>query len=121
MAETAHKEEIKLRAMKLLRYNSEEYGDEDSYTINKVIIEAAKSIMLTVHMNGKPLKMEVDSGTVTAKFLKNSITNITEIMDLFIEQDPDDMQSCKAKWDVVQMIYYKEEIIDQNKRKRRDC
>ncbi|KRY25094.1 hypothetical protein T01_2543 [Trichinella spiralis] len=28
--------------------------------------------------------------TVIAEFPKNSITNITEIMDQFIEQDPED-------------------------------
>ncbi|KRZ71620.1 Transposon Tf2-11 polyprotein [Trichinella papuae] len=41
----------------------EECGDEDCYTRNKVIIEAAKAIMLTVYLNGKPLKMEIDSGS----------------------------------------------------------
>ncbi|KRZ10956.1 Uncharacterized protein T11_18511 [Trichinella zimbabwensis] len=42
---------------------SEECGDEDCYTINKVIIEAAEAIMLTVYLNGKSLKMEIDSGS----------------------------------------------------------
>ncbi|KRX95623.1 hypothetical protein T4E_6609 [Trichinella pseudospiralis] len=42
---------------------SEECGDEDCYTMNRVIIEAAKAIMLTVYLNGKPLKMEIDSGS----------------------------------------------------------
>ncbi|KRX70478.1 hypothetical protein T06_13757 [Trichinella sp. T6] len=63
----------------------------------------------------------IQKRNITAEFPTNSLTNITEIIDLLIEQDPDNMQSCNARWDVLEMIYYNEEIIHQNKRKRRDC
>ncbi|KRX35276.1 hypothetical protein T05_9385 [Trichinella murrelli] len=37
--------------------------------------------------------------TITAEFLKNNITNVTQIKDQFIELDADDMRSSKARQD----------------------
>ncbi|KRY48942.1 Protein tincar [Trichinella britovi] len=49
------------------------------------------------------------------EFPKNSITNITEIMDQFIEQDPEDERSYKARQDVLEMISCYQEILHKRK------
>ncbi|KRZ71351.1 Ligand-gated ion channel 50 [Trichinella papuae] len=49
-------------------------------------------------------KEDIHLKTLTAQFLKNSITNITQIMDQFIEQDPDDERSPKR--DGIRMTEY---------------
>ncbi|KRX13540.1 Protein tincar [Trichinella nelsoni] len=53
--------------------------------------------------------------SITAEFPKNSITNITEIMDQFTEQDAEDERSYKARQDVLEMISCYQEILHERK------
>ncbi|KRZ54332.1 Protein tincar [Trichinella nativa] len=54
-------------------------------------------------------------GILPSEFPKNSITNITEIMVQFIEQDPEDERSYKARQDVLEMISCYQEILHKRK------
>ncbi|KRX16552.1 Ligand-gated ion channel 50 [Trichinella nelsoni] len=51
----------------------------------------------------------------TTLHLKNNITNIAQIMDQFIQQDPVDKQSSKSRRDVLQMISCDQEILREKK------
>ncbi|KRX81532.1 Ligand-gated ion channel 50 [Trichinella sp. T6] len=45
-------------------------------------------------------KVDIPLTTLTAEFLRNNITNIAQIMDQFIQQDPVDKRSSKSRRDV---------------------
>ncbi|KRZ80652.1 hypothetical protein T10_740 [Trichinella papuae] len=45
-------------------------------------------------------KEDISLRTLTAEFLKNSITNIAQMRAQFMEQNPDDERSSKARQDV---------------------
>ncbi|KRY07580.1 hypothetical protein T12_6855 [Trichinella patagoniensis] len=61
-------------------------------------------------------KEDISLGSLTAEFLKSSISNIAHIMDQFIEQDPDDERSSKARWDVLDVTSCYPEILHERKR-----
>ncbi|KRZ82659.1 hypothetical protein T08_4184 [Trichinella sp. T8] len=61
-------------------------------------------------------KEDISLGSLTAEFLKSSIGNIAYIMDQFIDQDPDDKRSSKARWDVLDVTSCYPEILHERKR-----
>ncbi|KRX43001.1 hypothetical protein T06_15004, partial [Trichinella sp. T6] len=61
-------------------------------------------------------KADISLGSLTAEFLKNSISNIAHIMNQFIEQDPDGERSSKARWDVLDVTSCYPEILHERKR-----
>ncbi|KRX68216.1 hypothetical protein T09_15015 [Trichinella sp. T9] len=64
-------------------------------------------------------KEDISLGSLTAEFLKSSIGNIAHIMDQFIDQNPDDKRSSKARWDVLDVTSCYPEILHERKRTER--
>jgi hypothetical protein len=56
---------------------------------------------------------------ITPEFLSSSITSITQIMDHFIDNDPDCKRSSKAKRGVLHMISCYRELLRERKLKKR--
>ncbi|KRX50497.1 hypothetical protein T06_5028, partial [Trichinella sp. T6] len=63
------------------------------------------------------LKENISLGSLTAEFLKSSIGNIARIMDQFIDEDPDDKRSSKARWDVLDVTSCYPETLHERRRR----